>query len=96
VYWDEIPVDMFFAADEFHDSVARRRRMVPFAGRIIRVLCAEDLAVFKAMFDWPKDWIDIATMVEAGSLDVEVAALRLASLLTGDARIERLRHLGGR
>ena len=83
VYWDEIPVDMFFAADEFHDSVARRRRMVPFAGRIIRVLCAEDLAVFKAM-------------VEAGSLDVEVAALRLASLLTGDARLERLRHLGGR
>lgn len=94
LFWDATPVDVFFAADEFHDGVASRCRRVPFAGRVVRVLCAEDLAVFKAMFDRPKDWVDIATMVEAGSLDVEVAALRLASLLGDDPRIERLRHVG--
>lgn len=95
LFWDETPVDVFFAADEFHGEVAGRCRVVPFAGRTIRVLCAEDLAVFKAMFDRPKDWVDIAAIVDAGALDVEAAASRLGSLLAGDARVERLRGLGG-
>jgi hypothetical protein len=94
LFWDATPVDVFFAADEFHHEVAGRCRVVPFAGRSIRVLCPEDLAVFKAMFDRPKDWVDIATMVEAGALDREVAACRLVTLLAGDARVERLRRLG--
>lgn len=93
LYWGHTPVDVFFAADEFHQEVASRCRVVPFAGRTIRVLSAEDLTVFKAMFDRPKDWVDIATMVESGSLDVEVAAARLESLLPGDARVQRLRRL---
>jgi len=93
LHWDETPVDVFFAADTFHAEVAHRCRSVPFAGHTIRVLCAEDLAVFKAMFDRPKDWVDIATMVEAGSLDIEVAATRLESLLPADARVGRLRDL---
>lgn len=92
LYWGDTPVDLFFAADGFHDGVARRTRRVPFAGRQIRVLCAEDLAVFKAMFDRPKDWVDIATMVDAGSLDTEVAANRLEQLLPGDDRVDRLRR----
>ena len=94
LFWGETPVDVFFAADDFHLGVANRCRQVPFAGRVIRVLCAEDLAVFKAMFDRPKDWVDIATMVEARTIDVELAAARLASLLGDDARVERLRNLG--
>jgi len=57
------------------------------------VLCAEDLAVFKAMFDRPKDWVDITTMIESNALDVEVAAQRLAGLLGDDARVGRLRGL---
>lgn len=56
------------------------------------MLCAEDLAVFKALFDRPKDWVDIATMVDAGSLDGEVAASRLERLLPGDDRVDRLRR----
>lgn len=96
LFWDETPVDVYFAADEFHGEVARRCRVVPFAGRTIRVLCAEDLAVFKAMFDRPKDWVDIAAMVDAGALDVEAAASRLGSLIAGDTRVERLRCLGNR
>lgn len=92
LWWDETPVDIFFAAEAFHHEVDARCRTVPFAGRSVRVLCAEDLAVFKAMFDRPKDWVDIATMVEADALDVEVAATRLADVLGDDARVERLRR----
>ena len=94
LWWDDTPVDLFFAADPFHAEVARRCRAVPFAGRTIRVLSAEDLAVFKALFDRPKDWVDIATMHESRSLDVGVAADRLADLLGhDDPRIGRLRDV---
>lgn len=92
-WWDDTPVDLFFAAGEFHAAVGRRRRVVPFGAATVRVLSAEDLAVFKARFDRGKDWVDIETMVEAGALDVEIAAARLAELLPGDACLERLRSL---
>ena len=84
---------MFFAADYFPSGVANRIRAVPFAGRTIRVLCAEDLAVVKVLCDRPKDWVDVATMIEARSLDVPTAVARLESLIGTDAQIERLRAL---
>lgn len=94
LFWDDTPVDLFFSADPFHADVARRCRTVPFAGRMIRVLSAEDLAVFKAMFDRPKDWIDIATMHESDAIDLHVAADRLTDLLgPDDPRIARLRSI---
>ncbi len=94
LWWDDTPVDVFFSADPFHVEVARRCRSVPFAGRTIRVLSAEDLAVFKAMFDRPKDWVDIATMHESRAIDLHLAADRLADVLGhDDERITRLRHL---
>jgi hypothetical protein len=93
--WDGTPIDLFFAVDEFHRDVADRCRTVPFEDRLIRVLSAEDLAVFKAMFDRGKDWVDIATMSEANAIDLELAAERLASVLGGDdPRVERLRAIG--
>lgn len=95
LFWEDTPVDVFFAADPFHAEVADRTRSVPFAGRTIRVLCPEDLTVFTAMFDRPEDWVDIAAMVEANSVDLGVASRRLEQLLPGDSRIERLRSLGG-
>ena len=91
--WDDTPLDLFFAAERFHYEVQQRFQVVPFAGRLIRVLCAEDLAVFKAMFDRPKDWVDIATMVESKAIDLDLAADRLERLLGEDLRIARLRHL---
>jgi len=94
LWWDDTPIDLFFAADPFHAEVARRCRAVPFAGRTIRVLGPDDLAVFKALFDRPKDWVDIATMRDANTIAVDVAADRLAALLgPDDSRIERLRRL---
>lgn len=94
LFWGDTPLDLFFAAEPFHFEVASRVQAVPFAGRTIRVLCAEDLAVFKAMFDRGKDWVDIATMVESHSLDTEIAADRLFDVLGDDDRVARLRQLG--
>ena len=91
LWWDRTPVDVFFAADEFHLDVATRCRVVPFEGHRIRVLSAEDLAVFKAMFDRTKDWADIEAMVESRAIDLDVAADRLAELLGDDPRVDRLR-----
>ena len=90
--WDDTPIDLFFAAEQFHLDVQRRCVPVPFAGRMIRVLCAEDLAVFKAMFDRGKDWVDIATMIESNAIDLQVAADRLGELLGDDHRVARLRQ----
>jgi pimeloyl-ACP methyl ester carboxylesterase len=95
LYWEDTPVDVFFAADSFHGDVAQRCRVVPFAGTTIRVLCPEDLAVFKALFDRPKDWVDIATMADAGAVDVGLAASRLEQLIPGDDRVARLRSTDG-
>ena len=94
LWWGDTPVDLFFAAAPFHVEVGARCREVPFAGTTIRVLSAEDLAVFKAMFDRSKDWVDIETMVESGALDTEVTAERLQQLLGDDARVGRVRALG--
>lgn len=59
------------------------------------ILSPEDLAVFKAMFDRPKDWIDIAEMVRSGTLERDLAAERLAEIIgLKDERIDRLRTLG--
>lgn len=94
LWWDDTPIDLFFSVSTFHDGVGRRCRIVPFAGVSLRILSAEDLAVFKAMFDRPKDWVDIASMFEVGSLDSAVAADRLEGLLGEDTRVARLRNGG--
>lgn len=92
LWWDDTPVDIFFAEAPFHLEVDDRCRRVPFASTEVRVLAAEDLAVFKAMFDRPKDWVDIATMAEARAIDLDLAAERLQALLGDDPRVTRLRH----
>lgn len=94
LWWDDTPVDVFFAASRFHAEVALRCRAVPFAGQTVRVLAAEDLAVFKALFDRSRDWVDIEAMVESDTIDIEVAATRLARLLGDDPRVGRLLAMG--
>lgn len=90
LWWDGTPIDLFFAADGFHYEVAQRCRVVPFEGRRINVLAAEDLAVFKALFDRSQDWADIEAMVESNAIDLELAAERLRGLLDDDPRVARL------
>ena len=93
LWWDTTPINVFFAADPFHAEVAGRCRIVPFEGRRIKVLAAEDLAVFKTLFDRTRDWADIEAMVDSDALDLDLAADRLRGLLGDDPRVTRLRTL---
>lgn len=59
---------------------------MPLGGTMIPVLSCEHLAVFKTLFDRPKDYVDLADMVEANSFDVGRARTTLVELLGVDAR----------
>jgi len=93
LFWDDTPVDLFFAAHPMHHEAASRRRWVDFAGSKIPVLAPLDLAVFKALFDRPKDWVDIETMRDSGTLDPRAAAEAVEALLGDDPRVARLRGM---
>lgn len=68
--WGRTPIDLFFAYDPFHEAMSGAARKVPFADTTIRILSPEHLLTCKAIFDRPKDWIDIEQMmVVADDLD---------------------------
>ncbi len=71
--WDGTPIDLFFAYDPFHDSCAARAQAVDFMGHAMRVLSAEDIVIFKALYDRPKDWVDVEQLlaVQAEQLDAK-------------------------
>jgi hypothetical protein len=71
--WGTTPVDLFLSVLPFHDHVAAHVRLVPFEGHTIPVLGCTGLAVFKAMFGRPRDWVDIEAMVEARAVDLDDA-----------------------
>jgi len=82
LWWDETPVDLFFNTVEFHDVAAERTQMVPFEGDRIPVLSGTDLTVCKALFGRSKDWVDIESMRDAGSIDV-AEAIRWTTAMVG-------------
>ncbi|MCC6380926.1 MAG: hypothetical protein IT304_00380 [Dehalococcoidia bacterium] len=61
------PVDLFFANFPLHESCRRRAVDVVFDEVPTKVLSAEDLAVFKALFNRPKDWLDVEQLLLTGS-----------------------------
>jgi hypothetical protein len=92
VMWDATPIDLFFAYDDFHDAAAAARRSVPFGDRSIPILAPEHLVVCKAVFNRPKDWVDIDAMLAAGA-EIDVAeSLRWVARIAGDEnpRFERI------
>ncbi len=90
LWWGRTPIDLFFRASAFHDGVATRSVYHSFADRQLPFLSAADLAVFKALFDRPKDWIDIEAMIDAASVDVMGVVKTLRSLVGDDRRVERM------
>jgi hypothetical protein len=95
LWWDRNPVDLFFSYDPFHDEMRRAARRVPFAETTIPILSPEHLAVCKAMFDRPKDWLDIEQiLVVTDRLDLPEIEAWLESMV-GDAnpRMTRLREI---
>jgi hypothetical protein len=94
LFWDDTPVDMFFATHRFHREVGAHLREVPFDGTSIPILSATDLTVFKAFFDRTKDWADIEAMLDAGTVDAHTALGWLVDVLGGDDhRVAHLRRL---
>lgn len=91
LWWDDTPVDLFLDYAPLHAQAARGRRVVPFAGQQIRVLGPVELVLFKALFDRPKDWVDIAAVVEAGAVaDPDALRADLVELVgLEDPRIAR-------
>jgi hypothetical protein len=97
LFWDDTPVDMFFATHRFHGHARDHTEVVPFAGTTIPILGATNLTVFKAFFDRTKDWADIEAMLDAGTVDVHTALGWLVDIVGGDDhRVSRLRRLLGR
>lgn len=95
VMWDATPVDLFFSYDDFHHAAERAVIIVPFADTMIPILSATHLAVCKAVFDRPKDWIDIEAMRSLGTYIDTAEALRWVGRIAGDndPRFNRLATL---
>lgn len=77
VHWGATPVDLFFSYDALHESCLERRQRFAFGeGDFIHVLSAEDLVVFKTLFDRDKDWRDLEELAFAMSDELDAAYAR--------------------
>ena len=83
-------IDLFFAKGEYYQVVENRKEHYPFGETTIPVISATDLTVFKALFNRPQDWVDIAEMRRAGTVDLK-EALRWTEHLGGPEAGKRLR-----
>lgn len=96
--WQEerTALDLFFPQHPFHEEVAREIAEVPFAGGSIPVISPTHLAVFKALFNRPKDWLDIEAMLEAQALEAPRVLAWLRHLLGAeDPQTQRFAALAG-
>lgn len=81
LWWGDMPLDVFFDNDPFHERVATQVRRAPFAGALIPILGPVELVVFKALFDRTKDWADIEAVVAARAVDIDTVRSALTELL---------------
>jgi hypothetical protein len=93
--WDGSYLDLFFATLDLHREMATCSREVVFGPVRIPILSAEHLIVCKAIFDRPKDWVDIEEIVAWGTDVEEETVLRWIDELLGadSAQYERLSGL---
>ena len=84
-------INLFFARDDYDRLVEERKEIQRFAGTSIPVISATDLTVLKTLSNRAQDWVDIAEMLKAGTVDVS-EALRWAEHLGGVEGGDRLRR----
>lgn len=92
-YWGDTRIDLFFAAFDFHRSMAKRIRSVSYEGGTIPILSAEDIVTMKTIFDRAQDWADIEAVCKLRGGDLDTAYMRrwLDEIVgPGDPRTERL------
>jgi hypothetical protein len=100
-FWEGTPLDLFFSYDSLHGSCMERRRSVAFGSETLQVLSAEDLVLFKVIFDRAKDWRDVAELTFAGGEHVDWDYVRtwLGRILAPEdprhARLEAVIASGG-
>ena len=96
--WEGTPIDLFFAYDPFHESCNQRAAVVDFYGQPIRVLRAEDIVIFKTLYDRRKDWPDIEQLLATQGRDLDAVYVRHwigLMLPVGDSARIRLEALLG-
>lgn len=95
LWWGQTPVDLFFAYDAIHEEMPKETRKVPFADTTLPILSPEHLAICKAMFDRPKDWLDIEQMLVAtDGIDLaEIEGWLTRMVGEQDSRLKRLEEL---
>jgi hypothetical protein len=93
--WGNTPIDLFFAYDALHDAMRQATRSEPFGDTKIPVLAPEHLLVCKAIFNRPKDWLDIEQMlVCVDDLDLAEVHTWLDRIVgTDDPRRERFERV---
>lgn len=74
--WGGTQLDLFFANTAFHSSMAQRTKHEPFGDTEIPVLAIEDLLVCKALFDRPKDWLDIDAVIRTRGQALDLGYVR--------------------
>ena len=92
--WEHTPIHVFFSYDPFHDSCRARARRVPFAGGEIRILSAEDITIFKVIYDRPKDRAEVREVLlcMGERMDAAYAIEWLERILESeDERVTRFR-----
>jgi hypothetical protein len=93
--WGRTPIDLFFAYDDLHDAMRRAARTVPFGEATIPILAPEHLTVCKAVFDRPKDWLDIEQILvceaDLDAAEIERWLTRIAG--PADRRTQRFGEL---
>ena len=84
VMWEGTPIDLFFSYGPFHDAAARGRHPVPFGDATIPILAADHLIVCKAVFNGPRDWVDIDSVLADRSAVDGAEVLRWVARIAGD------------
>jgi hypothetical protein len=98
LWWGQNPVDLFFSNVPIHEEMSKRVRRLPFGDTTLPFVSPEHLAVFKAMFNRPKDWIDIEQMLLATEgLDVgEIESWLERMIGRSDPRFAKLEEIKDR
>jgi hypothetical protein len=92
--WEHTPIHLFFSYDPFHESCRVRARLVPFPDGEIWILSAEDITIFKVIYDRPKDRAEVREVLLClgERMDVAYTIGWLERILSSeDARVTRFR-----
>jgi len=84
LFWDGVPVDVFFNNLPLHEEVANDVLWVDMQGTQIPVLDCASLVIFKSFFARTRDWGDIEEVALATPKDVDTALKAVADLVGKD------------